>query len=142
MKTTIPRQDEVQRRWYLVDANNKVVGRLAVKLANIVSGKSRVDYTPHIDMGDFVVVVNASKCKLTGKKEDQKIYADYSGFRGGYREKSAATIRSHKPERLITDAVRRMLPKNRLMRRAFKRLFVYPNEKHPHQAQKPEALEL
>jgi len=142
MKTTIPIEREIIRSWYLVNAADKVLGRLAVKIANIVSGKDKVNYTPHIDMGDFIVIVNADKVKLTGKKEEQKVYADYSGFRGGYRERKASVIRATNPERLISDAIRRMLPKNRLMRKAFKRVFIYANEEHPHQAQNPKALEI
>lgn len=142
MKTTIPKEREITRSWHVVNAADKVLGRLAVKIAGIVSGKNKVNYTPHIDMGDFIIVINAAKVKLTGKKEDQKLYADYSGFRGGYREKKASVIRATKPERLISDAVRRMLPKNRLMRRAFKRVFIYAEDNHPHQAQQPTMLEL
>ena len=142
MKTTIPKEREIVRSWYLVNAADKVLGRLAVKIANIVSGKDKVNYTPHIDMGDFIVIVNADKVKLTGKKEEQKVYADYSGFRGGLRERKASVIRATNPERLISDAIRRMLPKNRLMRKAFKRVFIYANEEHPHQAQNPKALEI
>ena len=142
MKTTIPIEREIIRSWYLVNAADKVLGRLAVKIANIVSGKDKVNYTPHIDLGDFIVIVNADKVKLTGKKEEQKVYADYSGFRGGLRERKASVIRATNPERLISDAIRRMLPKNRLMRKAFKRVFIYANEEHPHQAQNPKALEI
>lgn len=142
MKTTIPKEHEIKRGWHLIDAADKVLGRLAVKIANIVSGKNKVNYTPHIDLGDFVVVINAAKIKLTGKKEEQKMYVNYTGYRGGRREQAAAVIRAKKPERLIGDAVRRMLPKNRLMRKAFKRVFVYPAAEHPHQAQQPKLLEL
>jgi len=142
MKTTIPRENEIKRSWYLVDAADKVLGRLAVKIAGIVSGKDKVNYTPHIDLGDFVVVVNAGKIKLTGKKEEQKMYTDYSGFRGSHRDRPAAAIRAKDPTRLISDAIKRMLPKNRLMRQAFKRVLVYPNAEHPHQAQQPKPLEL
>lgn len=142
MKTTIPKESEITRSWHVADAAGKVLGRLAVKIANIVSGKNKVNYTPHVDLGDFIIVINAAKVKLTGKKDDQKIYADYSGFRGGYREKKASIIRATKPERLISDAVRRMLPKNRLMRKAFKRVFIYAKDVHPHQAQNPKVLEL
>lgn len=142
MKTTIPKEHEIVRSWFVVDAAGKVLGRLAVKIANIVSGKTKVNYTPHVDMGDFVVVINAARIKLTGRKEEQKMYVDYSGFRSGYREQKASVIRATKPERLISDAVKRMLPKNRLMRRAFKRVLVYPKAEHPHQAQQPKPLEL
>lgn len=142
MKTTIPKECEIRRAWYLVNAADKVLGRLAVKIADIIRGKNKVNWTPHVDTGDFVVVINADRVKMTGKKEEQKIYADYSGFRGGHREKTAAEIRATKPERLIGDAVRRMLPKNRLMRKVFKRMFVYAGNEHPHQAQNPQTLEL
>jgi len=142
MKTTIPRESEIKRSWHLVDAADKVLGRLAVKIADIVSGKNKINYTPHLDLGDFVVVINAGRIKLTGKKETQKTYADYSGFRGGLRERPAAAIRATDPARLIGDAVKRMLPKNRLMRQAFKRGFIYPKAEHPHQAQQPKSLEL
>lgn len=142
MKTTLPKESEIVRNWHLVDASDRVLGRLAVKIANIVRGKDKVLYAPHIDLGDFVVVINAAKVKLTGNKEEKKMYADYSGFRGGYRERKAAVIRALHPERLIGDAVKRMLPKNRLMRRAFKRLLIYPRGEHPHQAQNPKPLEI
>lgn len=142
MKTTLPNEREIARVWYLVDAADKVLGRLAVKIANILTGKVKVNYTPHIDLSDFVVVINAAKVKLTGKKEEQKMYPDYSGYRGGLREKNASQIRALHPERMLSDAVKRMLPKNRLMRRAFKRLFIYPQDSHPHQAQSPKKLEL
>jgi large subunit ribosomal protein L13 len=142
MKTTIPNESGIVRSWFVVDAADKVLGRLAVKIADIVSGKNKVNYTPHIDLGDFVVVINAAKIKLTGKKEEQKLYVDYSGFRGGHQERKASVIRAIHPERLISDAVKRMLPKNRLMRKAFKRVLVYPQAEHPHQAQQPRVLEL
>lgn len=141
MKTTIPKEGEIIRSWYVVDAADKVLGRLAVKIADVIRGKNKVNYTPHVDTGDFVIVINADKVKLTGRKEDQKMYPDYTGFRGGYREQKASVIRSTRPERLISDAVRRMLPKNRLMRKAFKRVLVYAKGDHPHQAQTPQILE-
>ena len=142
MKTTLPKESEIVRNWHLVDATDRVLGRLAVKIANIVRGKDKVTYTPHIDLGDYVVIINAAKIKLTGNKEEQKMYPDYSGFRGGYKERKASVIRSLKPKRLISDAVKRMLPKNRLMRGAFKRVLIYPQGEHPHQAQNPKVLEL
>lgn len=142
MKTTLPEISQIQRTWYVVDASQKVLGRLAVKIANVVRGKTKPLFTPHIDTGDFVVVINADKVRLTGKKETQKIYATYSGFRGGRRTATAAHIRARNPERMIYDAVRRMLPKNRLMRQAFKRLKVYAGSDHPHAAQQPQPLEL
>lgn len=138
----MPKQNEVKRAWYVVNAADKVLGKLAVKIANIVSGKNKVNYTPHIDLGDFIIVINAAQVRLTGRKEDQKMYPDYTGFRGGYREQKASVIRATKPERLISDAVKRMLPRNRLMRQAFKRVLIYADDKHPHEAQQPANLEL
>ena len=142
MKTTIPKEADIRRSWYLVNASDKVLGRLAVKIANIVRGKNKPIFTPHVDTGDFVIVINANKVKLTGKKETQKIYLNYSGYRGGLKQTKASDVRAHNPERMIYDAVRRMLPKNRLMRSALKRLKVYAGEEHPHEAQNPQALDL
>ncbi len=142
MKTTIPKENEIERKFILVDATDKILGRLAVKLADTLRGKDRPDYTPHIDNGCFVVVINAEKVRLTGKKEINKIYQDYSGYRGGLKTATAAEIRQKNPERLIHDAVRRLLPKNRLMRRAIGRLKVYAGPDHPHAAQTPELVDL
>lgn len=142
MKTTMPEEIRVQRSWYVVDASDKVLGRLAVKLANVIRGKHKPLFTPHIDTGDYVIVLNAEKVKLTGKKEDRKVYVDYSGYRGGLKERNAAAIRKRNPERLVYDAVRRMLPKNRLMRKAIGRLKVYPGNNHEHEAQKPRPLDV
>ena len=141
-KTTVPKEDSIQRSWYLVNASDKVLGRLAVKIANILRGKNKAVFTPSVDTGDHVIVINASKVKLTGKKETQKIYQDYSGYRSGLKETKASDIRKRNPERMIHDAVRRMLPKNHLMRQAFKRLRVYADADHPHEAQNPQALDL
>lgn len=140
MKTTLPKQAEITRAWHLVDAENKVLGRLAVRIANVIRGKNKPIFTPHIDTGDYVVVVNARKVRLTGSKNDQKMYVNYSGYRHGHRAAAAAVIRQRHPERMIYDAVRRMLPKNRLMRAAFRRLSVYPDAAHPHTAQNPTPL--
>lgn len=142
MKTTLPKEADIKRAWFVVDAADKVLGRLAVKLADVLRGKNKPLFTPHIDVGDHIVVVNARKVKLTGKKNEQKLYVDYSGFRGGRRETKAAIIRVRRPERMIYDAVKRMLPKNRLMRSVFGRLRVYADDQHPHAAQQPQALEL
>ena len=140
MKTTIPRAEDVQRNWLLMDAADQVLGRLAVKIAGRLRGKQKPIFTPHVDTGDFVVVINAAKVKLTGKKEDQKIYTDYSGHRGGLKETKASVVRAHHPERMIYDAVKRMLPKNRLMRDVFQRLKVYAGDTHPHAGQSPQPL--
>ena len=140
MKTTVPRASDIKRAWHLIDASGKPLGRLAVRVADILRGKHKPIYTAHVDTGDYVVVINARQVKLTGKKETQKVYADYSGYRHGLKETKAETIRAKNPERMIYDAVRRMLPKNRLMRSVFKRVKVYPDAEHPHAAQAPEGL--
>lgn len=142
MKTTVPRATDIERAWHLVDATDKSLGRLAVSIADILRGKHKPIYTSHIDTGDYVVVVNARKVKLTGKKEEQKIYMNFSGYRRGLKQHTAATIREKNPERMIYDAVRRMLPKNRLMRVVYKRLKVYPDAEHTHSAQAPKTLDI
>ena len=113
MSTYLAKESEVERKWYIINADGKILGRLAVHVANILRGKVKATYTPHVDTGDFVVIVNAAKVKLTGNKESKKIYQDYSGYMGGLKEKTAAEIRKSHPERLIKDAVKGMLPKNR-----------------------------
>lgn len=142
MKTTLPKDPGDKRGWSIIDVNDKPLGRVAVVIANALRGKNRVDFSPQVDMGDFVVVVNAAKVKLTGKKEDQKIYQDYSGYRGGLKETKASVVRERHPDRLIRDAVKGMLPKNRLGRRYSKRLRVYEGDEHPHAAQTPSVLDL
>ena len=140
MKTTIPRAEDVRRKWLLTDATDQPLGRLAVKIADRLRGKHKPTYTPHVDTGDFVVVVNARCVKLTGKKNDQKIYADFSRYRGGIKQTKASVIRERNPERMIYDAVKRMLPKNKLMRTVFQRLKVYAGDTHPHTGQSPQPL--
>lgn len=142
MKTSIPKADEIARAWHLVDAADRPVGRLAAEVAAILRGKHKPDYTPHLDMGDFVVVINARWAKLTGAKETQKIYKDYSGYPSGLKLHTAADIRRKHPERLIAQAVRGMLPRNHLARQQIRRLKVYAGAEHPHQAQRPEALNI
>lgn len=142
MKTYLPVKNKIERAWMLVDADGQVLGRLAVQIADILRGRHKPIYTPHIDTGDFVVVINAEKVKLTGKKEEQKIYARYSGYRGGLKELSAARIRKQHPERLIELAVKGMLPRNALSRKAIGKLNVYAGDKHPHAAQNPKKCEL
>ncbi len=142
VKTTLPATSDIERTWHLVDAEDKVLGRLAVKIANVLRGRDKPIYTPHIDTGDFVVVINAEKVKLTGRKDEQKMYQRYSGYRGGQKETKAADLRAKHPERLIQFAVKGMLPKNALCRQAFKRLKVYAGTGHPHEAQDPQAMEL
>ncbi|HMP77659.1 MAG TPA: 50S ribosomal protein L13 [Kiritimatiellia bacterium] len=140
MKTTAAHPDEVSRKWYIVDAAEKPTGRLAVRIAEVLRGKDLPTYTPHVDMGSFVVVVNAGKIKLSGNKDEQKLYKDFTGFPGGLKERPAKSVRATHPERIITQAVKGMLPKNKLQSVRMTRLKVYAGEKHPHVAQKPEAL--
>jgi large subunit ribosomal protein L13 len=129
-------------RWHLIDADGQVLGRIATKAARILQGKHKASYTPFIDTGDHVVVVNASKVKLTGRKEDQKIYRQHSGYEGGLREERARVVRQRKPERLVEEAVRGMLPKTKLGDAMYRKLKVYAGPDHPHAAQKPTKLEV
>ncbi|NOY81872.1 MAG: 50S ribosomal protein L13 [Kiritimatiellaeota bacterium] len=142
MKTYLPKETEIDRKWWVVDAEGQILGRLAVRIADILRGKNKPTYTPHLDCGDFVVVVNAAKVTLTGRKEERKIYQDYSGYMGGLKERPAAEIRAKDPCRLIRSAVRGMLPKGRLGRAQFRKLKVYADGAHRHEAQKPAPLEL
>ncbi|MBN1676732.1 MAG: 50S ribosomal protein L13 [Kiritimatiellae bacterium] len=142
MKSYVAKQEEVERTWFVVDAAGQPLGRLAVKVANVLRGRNKVTYTPHVDTGDFVVVVNAEKVKLTGRKNQQKVYKRYTGYRDGLREQTAAVVRARHPERLIERAVRGMLPRNRLSRQIFARLKVYAGAEHPHAAHKPAELKI
>jgi len=142
MKTLFARKDDVERKWYLVNAQDAVLGRLAVKVANHLRGKNKPIFTAHADTGDFVVVVNAEKVRLTGKKLDQKVYYSHSGYPGGIKAETARERLKRFPEKVIIDAVWGMLPKGRLGRSMIKKLKVYRGPDHPHQAQKPEVLSL
>ena len=142
MKSFMAKKEQVERKWVLVDAQDAVLGRMASKIAPVLMGKNKPTYTPHVDTGDFVVVINADKIKVTGKKADTKQYDYYTHFPGGHRYVSFADMMAKKPEKVIELAVRRMLPKNKLGRKMFKRLKVYRGTEHHHQAQKPEKLEL
>ena len=142
MKTTLPSTEDIKREWLVVDAADRPLGRLAVKIADILRGKDKPTFTPHIDTGAFVVVVNAEKVKLTGGKEAKKLYQRYSGHRGGLKKEPASVVRARHPERMIELAVKGMLPKNNLSRQTFKRLKVYAGEQHPHEAQNPRAIDL
>jgi large subunit ribosomal protein L13 len=135
-------QGLAERRWFVLDAEGVVLGRLATYAADLLRGKGKPTFTPHVDCGDFVVVVNAAKVKLTGNKEEAKIYHRHTGFPGGIRAERAADVRAKHPERLIERAVVGMLPKNRLSRALLGKLKVYAGAEHPHQAQKPETLAL
>ncbi len=136
------KKEEVKREWYIVDAKDKILGRLASKLAYILQGKHRPDYTPHVDQGDFIVIINAEKIKLTGKKLDKKIYWRHSGYVGGIKLETARQLLQRKPEQLIYLAVKRMLPRNRLRKRLLKKLKIYAGPNHPHIAQNPKPLDL
>lgn len=140
MKTYLPKKSLDQRKWHVVNAEGAVLGRLAVQIANILRGKNKSIFTPHLDAGDFVVVINAEKVRLTGNKETDKTFMSYSGWKGGERYRSVAEIRSRHPERLITHAVQGMMPKNRLGRTLLTKLKVYKGDKHPHAAQQPAPL--
>lgn len=142
MKTYMAKAGEVAVKWHLVDAADQVLGRLAAKIAPILMGKHRPEYTPHVDTGEFVIVVNAEKIVLTGRKDDQKQYDYYTGYPGGRKVVSLEKMRQKHPERIIQEAVRRMLPKTRLGKAMFKKLKVYAGPDHPHQAQQPEQLKL
>jgi len=142
MKTFIPGKDELKKKWYLIDAEGKILGRLATQIAMILSGKNKPIYTPHLDTGDFVVVINAAKVKVTGRKEEQKIYYYHSGYIGSLRERTLGEMRQRKPEEIIYRAVKGMIPKNKLGRKMLTKLKVYPGEDHLHQAQKPEKIEV
>jgi large subunit ribosomal protein L13 len=140
MKTYLPKVDVNARKWHVVDANGRVLGRLAAEVANTLRGKNKPVYTPHLDAGDFVVVINAEKIAVTGRKETDKRYMSYSGWRGGEKYRTVAEVRARHPERLILHAVKGMIPKNRLGARLLTKLKVYRGENHPHQAQQPTPL--
>ena len=137
MKTYLPKINVDQRKWQVVDADGVVLGRLAVQVADALRGKDRPTFTPHLDTGDFVVVINAEKVLLTGKKETQKTYMSYSGWKGGERYRTVAEVRAKTPEKLILHAVKGMLPKNRLGDKLLTKLKVYSGAEHPHTAQRP-----
>jgi len=141
MKTFSAKKDAVERTWYLVDAEGKVLGRLASQLAKILRGKTKAIYTPHVDTGDFVVVINAEKIRLTGKKMENKVYYRHSGYPGGLKSTTPKSLLAKKPEWVLRNAVKGMLPKNPLGRKMFKKLKVYAGPEHPHQAQQCQPLE-
>jgi large subunit ribosomal protein L13 len=140
MKTYLPKVNLDQRKWHVIDADGAVLGRLAVQVADILRGKNKPVFTPHLDAGDFVVVINAEKVRVTGKKEEAKEYMTYSGWRGGEKYRSVAQVRARHPEELIHRAVRGMIPKNRLGRVLLTKLKVYKGSQHPHTAQQPATL--
>jgi len=134
--------DSVQRNWYVVDATDKTLGRMATEIARVLRGKNKPEYTPHVDVGDFVIVVNAEKVKVTGRKLDQKFYYRYSGYPGGMKSITLRRQLEIHPDRVINTAVKGMLPRGPLGRQMFRKLKVYAGPEHPHQAQQPEPLEL
>jgi large subunit ribosomal protein L13 len=139
-KTYLPSQESLEQTWYIVDATNQRLGRLASEIAMILRGKNKPTYTPHMDTGDFVVVINAEKVAVTGKKRTQKLYRRFSNRPGHMKTETFAKLQARIPERIIEQAVRGMLPKNSLGRKLFTKLKVYAGDNHPHQAQKPETL--
>ncbi|MDK2955934.1 MAG: large subunit ribosomal protein [Desulfovibrionales bacterium] len=142
MKTYSPKASELKREWLVVDAENMVLGRLATEVALRLRGKHKPEFAPHMDNGDFVVVVNADKIRVTGRKLDQKMYYHHSGYPGGLKERSLREMMASKPEEVVRQAVRGMLPKNRLARQLIKKLKVYVGSEHPHAAQDPKELSL
>src|SRR5688500_6710332 len=142
MRTYFPKKGHIEPRWFIIDADGLVLGRLSSQIAQIISGKAKPTYTPFLDTGDHVIVINAEKIRLTGKKETDKIYRHHSLYPGGLKEKQARFVRAEKPESMIEEAVWGMLPKNKIGRKMLKKLKVYRGTEHPHTAQKPETLKV
>ena len=142
MKSYMARPLEVERKWYVVDAEGKHLGRLAAEIAKILRGKNKVQYTPHVDVGDFVVVVNAERVVVTGKKAEQRVYRRHSGYPGGMKETSYEQMLARKPTEILRKAVYGMMPKTRLARQQFRKLKIYAGPEHPHAAQDPQKLEV
>jgi large subunit ribosomal protein L13 len=142
MKTFSAKATEIPRKWWIIDAKDQVLGRVAVKAANLLRGKEKVVFTPHVDTGDFVIVINAEKVRVTGKKEEKKTFMSFSGFVGGHKSENVGSRRVRHPELLVERAVRGMIPHNRLGRSVYTKLKVYRGEAHPHAAQQPQAVTL
>ncbi len=142
MGSFVPTAGSVQRQWHVIDAEDMVLGRVATEAARLLQGKHKAIYTPHIDTGDHVVVVNAAKVRLTGRKEEQKVYRYHSGYEGGLRQERAKDVRQKNPARIVEEAVRGMLPKSKLGEAMYRKLKVYAGPDHPHTAQKPSKLEV
>jgi len=140
--TPFLRKEDVKREWYVVDATGKTLGRLASEIAKILMGKHKPQYSPHVDMGDFVIVINAHKVKITGKKMQQKMYRWHSGYPSGLKERPLWWMLQHHPEKVLHLAVKRMLPRNKLRKRRLKRLKIYASDTHPHVAQRPKPLDI
>ena len=142
MKSYMARPQEVERKWYVIDAEGRTLGRLATEIARILRGKNKPQYTPHVDVGDFVVVVNADRVAVTGKKAEQKLYRRHSGYPGGMKETSYEQMMERKPTEILRKAVYGMMPKTRLARQQFRKLKIYAGPEHPHAAQNPQRLEV
>jgi len=142
MKTFSAKANEVSRQWWLIDAKDQVLGQVAVRAANLLRGKAKPIFTPHVDTGDFVIVINAEKVRVTGKKEENKTYMSFSGFVGGHKSENLGSLLVRHPELLIERAVRGMIPHNRLGRAVYRKLKVYRGESHPHSAQQPQSVTL
>jgi large subunit ribosomal protein L13 len=142
MATFVPSQNDIDRRWHVLDADSAVLGRLATAASKLLQGKHKPRYTPFLDLGDHVIIVNAEKVRLTGNKEDKKLYRRHSGYPGGLREDRAKTLRQERPARLVEQAVRGMLPKTKLGAAMYRKLKVYAGSNHPHAAQQPEKYEV
>ena len=142
MKTYVATPESRQRDWYVIDAEGKTLGRLATQIADLLRGKRKPEYTPHCDTGDFVIVVNAARIRVTGNKLEDKLYYRHSGYPGGLRSRSLGQMLERRPEEVIRKAVKGMLPRNRLARQQLRKLKVYAGPEHPHEAQKPESLEV
>ena len=142
MTTFMQKKTEVGRKWYVIDATELPLGRVATKAAHILRGKHKVTFTPHVDCGDYVIIINASKVKLTGNKLNDKMYYNHSGYTGGLRVRSAKVMKEKYPEEMIERAIKGMLPKGRLGRQMYKKLFVYAGDEHKHQAQKPVEMKI
>jgi len=136
-RTKSQKKEDVERNWYIVDADGETVGRICSRIATVLRGKHKPSYTPHVDGGDYVIVINAEKIRFTGQKLDQKEYLRHTGYPGGQRKKTAKELLAQRPERIVEIAVKGMLPKNRLGNQMYKKLFVYVGEEHPHTAQQP-----
>lgn len=142
MSTYFPSSHDISRKWYVVDASGKTLGRLATEAARVLSGKNSPKYTPFMDMGDHLIVINAEKVRLTGLKSQQKVYRRYTGFPGGLREESFVRLLQRKPEKIVEEAIKGMLPKTKLGRKMASKLNVYKGDQHPHGAQQPQPLEI
>ena len=142
MNSYVQKKETIKRKWYIIDAEGKPLGRVASKAAHILRGKHKATYTPNIDCGDFIIIINAEKAILTGNKLDKKMYYNHSGYPGGLRERTAREMQERYPVEMVERAVKGMLPHNRLGRQMYKKLFVYVGSEHPHMAQKPEIMEV